>query len=184
MRFPVLVGKGRKAEVTRFIRRPRPQGCFVMSDDLALGLEGGTGLLDFFVPVARRFFPQALAWQVDWPADERATLASALDLRSPWRLDGDSWLLPLFFALACLEWSRPWPEGVLASGAVRRCRGLRCASIGGAVYKARRAATSGKLCFLPKSNITRLRSQGADVSHCIALPFNMTGCLDIWRRHV
>jgi hypothetical protein len=184
MRFPVLVSRGRKAQATFFTLRRRPRNAFVASDALALYLEERAQLLDFFMLCARRFFPNALSWQIDWPIVAQQRLSATLRLQNPCSISGDSWLLPLFLALACMEWSRPWPEHALVSGAIRRCRGLRCASVGGALHKLRLATTFNSLCFLPKSNVTQLRKRGTDVSACVAMPFNLSECLDIWRHYV
>ena len=184
MHFPVLLGKGRKALATHFRLQHRSSGAFVISDHLAFCMEDTAEVLDFFLLCARRFFPSALSWQVDWPLQEQRQLVTALNLHEPLRLSGDSWFLPLFFALACMEWERLWPKHILASGAIRQGRGLRCVSIGGALHKWRLAQTSNYLCFLPQSNVTRLQRRGMDVSNCIALPFNTLQCLNIWREYV
>ncbi len=173
-----------RAEITNFALKRRTGGSFVASDNLITCMQGENGLLDFFLLLARRYFPGAINWQVDWPVSEQLALVSTLKCVPPCRLDGDSWLLPLFFALACAQWERPWPTDILASGAVRTCRGLRCVSVGRAIFKLRRAQTAGKVCLLPKSNVTQLQRRGIDLSLCLPLPSNMDKCLDIWRRHV
>ena len=184
MRFPVLMVRRRRAEVAYFTLRRRSHSSFVLGDELALRLHGEGGLLNFFLLMARRYFPRALYRQVDWPSSEQAALADAFKLTGAWRLEGDSWFLPLLFALACAEWGRPWPAKILASGAIRQCRGLRCVSVGGAVHKLRRAQSSGCLCFLPKSNVTQLRRRNVDMSACLPLPCGVDQCLELWRRYV
>jgi hypothetical protein len=181
MRFPVLVRSRRSACVTHFRLIPRACRAFVLSDDFTLQVEECAFAYDFFLFCARRFFPHALNWQLDWPLDEQAKLRSSLQMAVLCRIEGDSWSLPLFFAFDCLHRRVDWPERVLVSGAVRQCRGVRCAAIGGARHKLRQAQALGCLCLLPRANIGLLRRQNMDVASSLALPPNLDACLSIWR---
>ena len=181
LRFPILVSYGRKAELTCFRLRPRTRKGFILADSLALNLEDSPALLPDYLAWAGRFFPGALKWQVDWPDQEREKLQKALQLPRAGYLAGDSWTLPLFLALDCLEHGRLWPAAILASGAVRRARGLRCAAIGGARFKLRRARAAGCRLLLPISNFRSLQRAGWDLSDCLPLPPNLETCLSLWR---
>jgi hypothetical protein len=183
MRFPVLMGVRRRAAVTFFSLVPRPPQSFVLAENLWAHMEDSPSALDFFMLCAERFFPWVLEWQMAWPPKEREALRLALGLSAPCRMAGDSWTLPLFFAFDCLGRQRPWPDGVLASGAIRHGRGLRCVSIGGASPKLRRARAEGCLCLLPRANVTMLRRRGTEVGGCVALPPRVEQCLRLWRQY-
>lgn len=181
MLFPVLLTYKSRCVVTHFSLRARARGTFILGDSLALSLGGSSGILDLFLGIARRYFPDALHLQADWPVASQARTATNLGLNCLPRIEGDSWLLPLFFAVACGAWERKWPEKFLASGSIRICRGLRCVSIGRAIYKLRAARSLGKVCLLPKSNVTILARRNVNLTNCVPLPFNLDSCLDIWR---
>jgi len=183
MRFPVLVSYGRAAEITFFHLRPRPRRGFVLADSLALNLAGTSSFLSDFLLWSQRFFPRAVNFQVEWPAAEREKLRADLKLPREGYLVGNSWTLPLFLAFDRLFQGRPWPEGLLASGAVRRVRGLRCVSVGGARFKLRRAKAGGCRLLLPRSNVRALSRRGLEVSDCLPLPPNLAECLRLWRSY-
>jgi hypothetical protein len=182
--FPIMVSKGQKAAITKFIIYKRLTGSFIITDDLALRLENSINILNFLILLSGRFFSNALEWQIDWPHSEQVNLQHSLNITEPLTITGDSWILSLFFALACLYWSCSWPDKILVSGSIRKCRGLRCVSIGKALQKSRLAIEEGCLFFLPKSNYNQLSRQKSIVSHCLPLPSNLTLCLNIWRQYV
>ena len=182
MRFPVLVSRGRAAAITFFELVPRPQSAFVLTDDLSMNMEDSPAAFDYFMLAAKRFFPNILLWQLDWPQEEQATLRAALSLRKLCRIIGDSWTMPLLFAFDCLQRGRNWPVRILASGAMRQCRGVRCVSIGGVLNKLRRAEALRSLLYLPRANVLALQRRGVDVGNCVILPPNVKQCLDIWRE--
>ncbi|MDR1038193.1 MAG: hypothetical protein LBT40_16990 [Deltaproteobacteria bacterium] len=183
MRFPVLMGAGRRADATYFTLGPRPSGGFVLAENLWSNMEESPEALDFFKLMAVRFFPWVLGWQLSWPEEERENLRVRLGLKAPCRMVGDSWTLPLLFAFDCVGRGKPWPDGLFASGAVRQCRGLRCVSMGDALAKLRWAREAATLFLIPKANLTRLRRQGADVAGCVALPSSVERCLGLWRQY-
>lgn len=156
----------------------------MLGDDLALCYNEVSNFLELFIIIAHRYFPGSIYTQVEWPLAEQRALAKTLLCSHPLQLDGDSWYLPLVFGLACKEWGRPWPAHILVSGSIRQCRGLRCVSIGGAIFKLRYAQNLGFLCFLPKSNVTQMRRRDIDISSCVALPFNVDACLNVWKEYV
>jgi hypothetical protein len=181
MRFPILVGYGRKAEITFLHLVPRPKNAFFLTDSLAMNLTEYPSFLSDFLAWAGRFFPRAVDWQVDWPEDEQEIIREVFKLSSPVYLFGDSWTLPLFLAFDLLFGHRAWPEGILASGAVRRSRGLRCLSIGRARFKLRRARAENCRLMLPQSNVRALSQAGWEVEDCLSLPPNLETCLGLWR---
>ena len=183
MKFPILMMKGTRVEVTQFSLLPRPSASFILGDELLLSLGGDTSLQKLWLTLTTRFFPHALDWQLDWPLEEKLVLAKRLGMKNSPRLDGDSWTAPLFFALHCAEYGNVWPENLLVSGAVRQCRGLRCASIGRAIFKLRKAQALGKTILLPQSNVTQLRRRGIDLASCVPLPLNVEQCLNIWKTY-
>lgn len=134
--------------------------------------------------LSRGHFPEALRLKIEWEREEKERLAALFNLRPDFPLRGDSWYLPLFFAFYCFFRQKDWPQKIIASGALRHCRGLRCVSIGCAVYKLRLAHQLGKLCFLPSSNYRALKKAGKDVSGCVPLASNLKSCLDIWTAYV
>ena len=182
VRFPVLTVREGGARETWLTLGPRPKGEFVLTESFASGVDDPELIFVFFMDCARRFFPFALELQVDWPKSERELLSATFGLRRPVKLCGDSWLLPLFFAMRLSAESRLWPEGLFATGAVRRCGGMRCVSVADAVPKLRRALALGSALMLPKANVSAMLRAGRDVSSCVALPLNLCACLDIFSR--
>jgi hypothetical protein len=182
MRFPVLVSLRRSARVIYFRLLPRPKEAFVLSDDLALHMDERLFAYDFFLLCAGRFFPHAVNWQLDWPKVEQRNLRRSLKLPDACRIAGDSWSLPLFFAFDCLQRRVNWPKNTLVSGAVRKCRGVRCVSVGGASQKLRAAQGLNCLCLLPRGNVNALGRRGVGLDGCIALPSSLEQCLKIWRE--
>lgn len=183
MRFPILVGIGRTIKKTFFHLRLRPAKAFLLSDVLMLRLENPDLATSVFTAFAQKVSSSCFAYQVDWSEQEQERLSLAFSTAAPCVITGDSWTLPLLFALDCTYTGSLWPKEALASGAIRSGRGMRCVSIGGGLHKARYCQTRGIRCFLPQANINTLRRRGIDTTGCISLPYNLKECLTIWRSY-
>lgn len=183
MRFPVLVGIGRTIKETFFYLRLRPAKAFLLSDALMLRLENPDLVTPVFTAFAQKASHSCFAYQIDWSEQEQKKLSQAFSAATTCSITGDSWTLPLLFALDCIYMDSPWPENAMASGAIRLGRGARCVSIGSGLHKMRYCQAQGIRCFLPQANINTLRRRGIDTTGCISLPSNLEECLTIWRSY-
>lgn len=184
MLFPVLIGHGVHFTVTYFSLFRRKKRDYIVGDSLFLSLGESDPVFRLLRYLAEHYFSSALDIQIDWLPEEKSKIASQLHIKPKISLDGDSWNLPLFLALYCYENGKDWPLSILASGAIRRCRGMRCVSIGRALHKLRLARRLGKLCMLPISNARRLKKLHPELDGCLGLPYNLEHCLKIWASYV